>query len=147
MFPTVRWPGLVKVHCAFLIVTTALALNLSNIEPTTPNHNAKNNQIKQLQSIEKHLEGKATDVLLRVTNQPFSVDLNVTLDHTRTRTRRFSAASWHESVDDQPRIKAIVCCVTLESHQGLDTDRLYNQLTYSLGLDLSRGDLLKIITL
>lgn len=53
--------------------------------------------------------------------------------------------TWTESADVRPRIAAIRCCVTLARGQSIDHDHLYQRLSYALGLDLERGDLLKIV--
>lgn len=52
--------------------------------------------------------------------------------------------TWEESQEVRPRIKALKCCVTLTNDPSINSDELYRSLSYGLGIDLSRGDLLKI---
>jgi hypothetical protein len=54
--------------------------------------------------------------------------------------------TWTESVDVRPRTAAIHCLVSLTSGgEAIDQDHLYQCLSYALGLDLERGDRLKIV--
>lgn len=135
-----------------LFSAALLVFHLSIILPTQSNPDSDSNRLSQLQTTESHLMAKATTVLERFTNNPFSIDLSVELDHTKTHTKRYqpgpqTSGTWYESRDDQPRVRLIKCCVTIQGERDIDTDHLFRCLSYSIGLDLSRGDLLKIVTL
>lgn len=53
---------------------------------------------------------------------------------------------WKDTVDDHPRISKIECCVTIFKADEVDEDHLYRCLSASLGIDLRRGDVLKIVS-
>lgn len=53
--------------------------------------------------------------------------------------------NWTETSNVRPEIKRIRCLITLPKNCDLDHDLLYKRLTYALGLDLARGDVLQII--
>ena len=53
--------------------------------------------------------------------------------------------TWTESTDVRPKIKTIRCCVTLPKGEDIDHDHLYRCLSYALGMNLERGDLLQIV--
>jgi hypothetical protein len=53
--------------------------------------------------------------------------------------------TWSESTDVRPKIELIRCCVTLTGNETIDHDHLYRRLSYALGIDLERGDLLQIV--
>ncbi len=51
---------------------------------------------------------------------------------------------WRESTDVRPRIKSMRVCVTMPRGVTIDNDHLYRCLSYELGIDLHRGDLLQL---
>lgn len=136
-----------------LLSAILLALHLSIILPTTTlDRDSNPTELSQLQATESHLKAKATLVLERFTDQPFTVDLHVELDQPRTLTTLYQPGpgdegTWQESLDYRPSVRQVMCCVTLRSEADLDVDHLFRCLSYNLGIDLSRGDLLKIVTL
>ncbi len=52
--------------------------------------------------------------------------------------------TWEESNEVRPRIKTLKCCVTLTNNPHINADDLFRSLSYGLGIDLARGDILKI---
>lgn len=143
MFPTVRWPGLLRIHVFLVVLGTVMAIN-SSID-----HNQRHNEASfEVATLESRLAEKAKSVLSRVTEQPSSVDISVEFDYTETTTTTYASGTVQSQTSRRPRIARILCCVTIEKQDpNLDTDYLYRCLSYSMGLDLSRGDLLKIVTL
>lgn len=130
-------------------------------------------EIVYLSEMESHLKSKAGPVIERFTSGDYTVDLNVELVSTHTVTTTYLpgdkilvadqeehdgshrvrqqkwelTGTWIESSDARPSIKQLRCCVTLSKPEAgdLDVDHLYRCLSYELGVDLRRGDLLQIV--
>jgi hypothetical protein len=63
-----------------------------------------------------------------------------------TRSQKWElTGTWTESTDVRPKIQSIRCCVTIAADQNIDHDHLYRCLSYALGIDLERGDILQIV--
>lgn len=102
------------------------------------------NDVDYLNVMEAHYQKKAAKVLDRFTDKPYTVDLNLELDPAQTTTTTHQAGTWVKSTVLGPEVKSIRCCVTLAAGTVVDNDHLFRCLAYSLGIDLSRGDLLQI---
>ena len=46
---------------------------------------------------------------------------------------------------DNPQVRHIKVCVTLSKDDNIDKDELFRALSYSLGIDLARGDMLRLV--
>jgi hypothetical protein len=102
---------------------------------------------------------KADRVLTRFGADTYTVDLSVTLDHAIVTTTTFDPGEpscsedgnangvWREEVCNEPRISRLKVCVTIPKEENLDQDQLFRSLSYTLGVDLSRGDLLRIVSI
>lgn len=138
---------MVKFHAALLVFTVIAALNSSSIQQTTTNHNANQDPLTRQRYLEQHLSAKANDVVQGITDSSFTIDLSVELEDGRTTYTDLVSGQYESRTDYTPTVRSIRCCVTIEARDPkLDTDHLYRRLAYALGLDLARGDLLKLVT-
>lgn len=63
-----------------------------------------------------------------------------------TRSQKWElTGTWTESTDVRPRIKQIRCCITLPQGENIDHDHLFQCLSAALGVNLERGDILKLV--
>lgn len=143
MFPFVHWGKRTWIGPALLMASLVL-YSLTSGFPDRTRFDQPLNDVDYLNTMEVHYQQKAAKVLDRFTDQSYTVDLNLELDAARTTTTTDQTGTWVESTDLSPRIKTIRCCVTLAANTEVDKDHLFRCLAYSLGVDLSRGDLLQI---
>jgi hypothetical protein len=121
--------------------------------------------------MEAHLTAKAEDVMARFSSESYSVDLNLELDTTQTTVTTYLpgervlvssqdkteseqvvrsenwqlTGTWNETIDVRPKIQKLRCCVSFPAGQNIDHDQLYRCLSYALGVNLERGDLLQLV--
>lgn len=139
---------------------------------TTASNPSPATDLDYLEGMEDHLRAKALKVLTRFSSsESCTVDLNLELDAAQMTTTTYQpgtrvllgrqekregenyilsenwepTGTWTESTDARPRIKSMRVCVTLPQGGEIDHDHLYRCLSYELGIDLHRGDLLQIV--
>jgi len=139
-----------------------------HVNPPDPSVHTDDPRLSDVVSFENLLYQKAERVLDRFDTSSHTVDLSVSLDHTTITTTTFDpghsmrgcADRGHdplncdeleerrtEEVSDNPRVQQIRVCVTLSKDDNIDKDELFRALSYSLGIDLSRGDVLRLVFL
>jgi hypothetical protein len=138
------------------------------ITPPAPPIHSADPRLADVVAYENLLQQKAESVLHRFDTSSHTIDLSVCLDHTTITTTTFDpghsmqgcadrghdpldcdelSESKTEEVSDAPRVRKIKVCVTLSKSDNIDKDRLFRALSYSLGIDLSRGDMLRLVYL
>jgi hypothetical protein len=120
------------------------------------------------------LKQKTEQVLKRFDAGQHTIDLSVSLDHTTIRTTTFDpgdnqtttsetiaglrsrdlrndinndSGTWQEEISTSPRLRSIKVCITLSQEDKIDEDQLFRSLSYALGIDLKRGDMLRIVVI
>jgi hypothetical protein len=176
MFPFVHFSKRPWLGPALLLASLVLS-SLTNQPFDRPIPSiAPQSDVDYLTDMERHLKGKACEVIAEFPCQDYSLDLSLELDTKATTTTTYQpgekilvankvkrestntdyqynvcdqkwelTGTWTESTDVRPKIRSIRCCLTVSGKEGLDTDHLYRRLTYALGLDLDRGDMLQIV--
>lgn len=173
MFPFIRLFGPFRHYVIGFVFIALFALQISTlIDPRPPALQTDDPRLADVVSYEDLLHQKAKQVLSRYGATDYSVDLSVSLDHTTITTTTFdpgtgsastrelmathqssdhknpkpeSGETWQEEVSTSPRIRHIKVCIVLGADQKLDHDQLYRSLSYTLGIDLERGDQLWLI--
>lgn len=115
--------------------------------PPTPTVHSDDPRLASIVAYEDLLRQKAECVLHRFNTSSHSVDLSVTLDHTTITTTTSKNGCSEEEVRDNPQVEHIKVCVTLSKDDDIDKDELFRALSYSLGIDLARGDMLRLVFL
>ena len=157
MFPFIRLFGPFRHYIVGFVFLALVGYQLSStINPPIKPVQTNDPRLADIVAYENLLQQKAEAVLERFGATSHSVDLSVSLDHITITTTTFdptnsdpndenAAGTWQEETTTSPRIRTIKVCVTLESGQIEDQDQLFRSLSYTLGIDLSRGDLLRLV--
>lgn len=151
---------------ACLILLNPALSGLDRLKTTVPSTN-----LNYLSEMENHLKSKAKPIVEEFVKGDYSVDLSLVLETAQTTTTTYIpgdkilvaehertengatvreqkwelTGTWMESSQVHPHVRQIRCCVTLPKGTEIDHDHLYRRLSYELGIDLSRGDLLQIV--
>ena len=196
LFPISYSTGISR-HLSLSVLIAVISLscwtafqNTSAVDQT-----ASSTPISWVEQNESRLQAKANQVVGRFTDQEFSVDISVVMDHSRIETSSYVpgdvpkiltaqqemtdqykeqaksrhdqdskkkqesmskhkrsqnwelTGTWQDSVNEHPRISRIQCCVSISKDQDLNEDHLFRCLSTSLGIDLSRGDVLRIVAI
>lgn len=151
MFPFIRLFAPFRYYLLGLFFLSLVGYQASLVlNPSTVPVQCKDPRLAEIVAYEDLLRQKADQVLRRFGSDDHTVDLSVTLDHATITTTTFDPGArhetWQEEVIDTPRLRGIKMCVTLEQGRtNIDHDQLYRSLSYALGIDLARGDLLRIV--
>ena len=146
LFPFIRLFAPFRHYALGFIVLAHFAYVLSQITtPPTPTVHSDDPRLANIVAYEDLLRQKAECVLHRFDTSSHSIDLSVAIDHTTITTTTSHAASSEKEVRDNPQVRHIKVCVTLSKDDNIDKDELFRALSYSLGIDLARGDMLRLV--
>ena len=159
MFPYIRLYSPFRHYLIGFIFIALIGLQTSQLlfSILTPLQ-SKDPRLADVIAYEDLLSQKAEQVLKRFGADSYAIDLSVVLDHTTITTTTFdpgnrpqklapSQETWQEEVSTSPRVRHIKVCVTIPKQDEIDQDQLFRSLSYSLGIDLSRGDMLRLVFL
>lgn len=157
MFPYIRLFAPFRYYAAglFLIAHCAYLMSYLTTVPTIQSNDPYTTIIVAHEDL---LRQKADHVLQRFNTSHHTVDLCVSLERNTVTTTTFTPGHsipgdrdtrefWTEQVNDSPRIRNIKVCVTLSKGDNIDQDELFRALSYSLGIELARGDMLRLVFL
>lgn len=175
LFPSVRLYGPFRHYVIGFVFLALFALQLSRlIEPTAPVLKTDDPRLADTVAYEDLLYQKAKQVLDRYGATQYSIDLSVTLDHTTVTTTTFdpgtscsattgellegykrhpqatpnsSGGTWQEEVNTSPRVRTIKVCVAHNLKGSTNQQELQRSLSYALGIDTTRGDILRVVSL
>ena len=159
MFPYIRLYSPFRHYMIGFIFIALIGLQTSLLLfPTQTPLQSKDPRLADVIAYEDLLSQKAELVLKRFGADSYAIDLSVVLDHTTITITTFDPGSgsqklpatqekWQEEVSTSPRVRHIKVCVTIPKQEQIDQDQLFRSLSYSLGIDLSRGDMLRLVFL
>jgi len=177
LFPFIRLFAPFRYYLVSFVFLSLIAYQLSlSISPRTAPIQTDDPRLADVVAYEELLKQKAEQVLQRFGASEYTVDLSVVLDHTTITTTTYEPqecavptseliaeiptenstfrdlneedhGTWQEEVSTSPRIRSIKICVTLDQDDDIDEDQLFRSLSYTLGIDLKRGDMLRIVVL
>ena len=157
MFPFIRLFGPFRHYAVGFVFLALVGYQLSStINPPIEPVQTNDPRLADVVAYENLLQQKAEAALNKFGASSHTVDLSVSLDHITTTTTTFDptntdesngtvAGTWQEETTTSPKINRIMVCVTLDSDRIEDQDQLFRSLSYTLGIDLSRGDLLRLV--
>ena len=169
LFPYIRLFAPFRHYLIGFVFVALFGYQMSQlINPPAPSVHSDDPRLADVVAYENLLLQKAERVLHRFDTSSHTVDLSVSLDHTTITTTTFDPGhsvqgcadrghdpsdcqkleeSWKKEVTDAPRVSNLKVCVTLSKADDIDKDELFRALSYNLGIDLSRGDMLRLVFL
>lgn len=159
MFPFIRLFAPFRHYVIGFVFIALIGYQTSFLlDPQTNPIQTDDPRLADVVAYEKLLSQKADLVLERFGATNYTIDLSVDLDHATVTTTTYdpggqnvearpTAESWQEEVSTSPQVRSMKVCVTLSKSDDIDQDQLFRSLSYTLGIDLSRGDMLRIVLL
>lgn len=174
LFPFIRLFAPFRHYAIGFLFLSLFAIQIAQVVEPDDSIQTHDPRLADVVAYEDLLSKKATQVLDRSRASTYSVDLCVVLDHTTITTTTFDPGHndrnstsqalkalraedcrsatvnqeggvWQEEVSNSPRVRKIKVCITIDKNDDLDQDQLFRSLSYALGIDLARGDVLKLI--
>ena len=173
LFPFIRLFAPFRHYAIGFVFLALFALQISQVLNPDNSIQTDDPRLADVVAYEDLLSQKAVQVLDRFGASNYSVDLSVVLDHTTVTTTTFDPGNnqhstsqalkslraedsrgasvdkdggvWQEEVSNSPRIRNIKVYISVDKNSQLDQDQLFRSLSYALGIDLARGDVLRLV--
>ena len=165
MFPFIRLFAPFRQYLIGFFYVALFGYQMSQlVTPELPDET----RLSDVASYESFLTQKAETVLSRFDADVRSIDLSVSIDHNTVTVTTYDPGhsvqecreighqparcdqlqqTLKKEVSDSPRVGQIKVCVTLNKTDDINKDELFRALSYALGINLSRGDLLRLVFL